>query len=191
MALSDLKIKEYLDKGYKLVDPLDPACIQPASIDLHIDDWIRVPRLDVPEDFVVDPRSTLPIECFRDVDMRGHPGHCYDIPPDGIALASTAERIVIPYGLEGVIDGVSSIGRWFVQVHMTAGYFDTEFQGDGVLEIKNNLPWWFRLSCNLRICQLRYSRIEGEIARPYGKAGNHYQNQRGPIGSQLAGEDKW
>lgn len=191
MTLSDSAMRALIEQGYKLVMPLDENDIQPASIDMHLGDWLRVPHSHILDTFVIDPRYTKPADVFRDVDMRGRLDHCYDLPPGGIALGTTREKIFIPVDLEGVLDGVSSMGRWFCQVHMTAGYFDPGFEGDGVIEIKNNLPWWLRLSCGLRIAQLRLSRIDGQVVRPYGTAGNHYQYQRGPVGSQVAGVDEW
>ena len=37
MVLSDKTIKEYLNNGKILIDPIDQKDIQPASVDLHID----------------------------------------------------------------------------------------------------------------------------------------------------------
>lgn len=190
MSLSDSEIHDYLVRGYKLVNPLNLNDIQPASIDMHLGPSIRVPRTDLPEDFIVDPLKTRPSECFEDYTMIGPSSH-YDLPPGGIFLGTTSEKIIIPVDLEGILDGVSSIGRWFLQVHMTAGFFDPGFEGDGVIEGRNNLPWWFRLSNGMRISQLRLTRVDGLVARPYGTANNHYQGQRGPVGSQIAGGDPW
>ena len=44
MVLSDKTIKEYLDKGAIIIDPLDTKDIQPASVDLHLDKKILVFR---------------------------------------------------------------------------------------------------------------------------------------------------
>ena len=42
MVLSDRSIRESLDSGHIVVDPLGEGCIQPASVDIRIDRQIRV-----------------------------------------------------------------------------------------------------------------------------------------------------
>ena len=42
MILSDRTIREELAAGRIVIDPLDEACIQPSSVDLHIDRYFRV-----------------------------------------------------------------------------------------------------------------------------------------------------
>ena len=44
MILSDRTIREELAAGRIVVDPLDESCIQPSSIDLHVDPKFRVFR---------------------------------------------------------------------------------------------------------------------------------------------------
>ena len=36
-VLSDRTIKEEIAKGRIVIEPLDPSCIQPASLDVHLD----------------------------------------------------------------------------------------------------------------------------------------------------------
>ncbi|HIL05489.1 MAG TPA: dCTP deaminase, partial [Acidimicrobiia bacterium] len=42
MILSDRTIREFLSDGRIVIDPLDPADIQPSSVDLHLDNRFRV-----------------------------------------------------------------------------------------------------------------------------------------------------
>jgi len=44
VILSDRTIREELAAGRIVIDPLDEACIQPSSVDLHIDRYFRVFR---------------------------------------------------------------------------------------------------------------------------------------------------
>ena len=58
MVLSDRSIRESLDSGHIVVDPLGEGCIQPASVDIRIDRHIRV--FLAPEEYsVVDVRTNL------------------------------------------------------------------------------------------------------------------------------------
>jgi deoxycytidine triphosphate deaminase len=79
VILSDRTIKEQLKAGRIEIDPLDEECIQPSSVDLHIDRYFRVFRnhtmgfidvkqnledltelIEVPEDepFILHPASS-------------------------------------------------------------------------------------------------------------------------------------
>jgi dCTP deaminase len=42
MILSDRTIREEIEGGRIEIDPFDPACIQPSSVDLHVDSQFRV-----------------------------------------------------------------------------------------------------------------------------------------------------
>src|SRR5205823_12610432 len=44
MILSDRSIREELAAGRIVIEPLDESCIQPSSVDLHIDRYFRVFR---------------------------------------------------------------------------------------------------------------------------------------------------
>ncbi len=56
MVLSDRTIREELDAKRIVIDPLGPHCIQPSSVDLHVDRYFRLFRnhsmrvIDVRED---------------------------------------------------------------------------------------------------------------------------------------------
>ena len=56
MVLSDRTIKEEIDSGRIIIDPLGESCIQPASVDLHLDNKLlvfrnaRQPYIDVRKD---------------------------------------------------------------------------------------------------------------------------------------------
>jgi len=44
MVLSDHTIREELEKGRIIIDPLGDECIQPSSVDLHVDQYFRLFR---------------------------------------------------------------------------------------------------------------------------------------------------
>jgi dCTP deaminase len=56
MVLSDRSIREALSAGQIKIDPMDESCIQPSSVDLHVDQYFRLFRnhtsrvIDVRED---------------------------------------------------------------------------------------------------------------------------------------------
>ena len=45
MILSDRTIREEIEAGRIVIDPFDPACVQPSSVDLHVDADSQGPEL--------------------------------------------------------------------------------------------------------------------------------------------------
>ena len=100
MILSDRTIREELDAGRIVIDPLDLTCIQPSSVDLHIDRYFRVFRnhtlgfIDVKLN--LEDLTEL-IEIGEDDAFILHPGE--------FVLGSTFERVSLPTDLVGRLEG--------------------------------------------------------------------------------------
>ena len=54
-VLSDRDIRAAMQGGRVRIDPYDPACLQPSSVDLHLDSDFRVYRANDRESFEVVP----------------------------------------------------------------------------------------------------------------------------------------
>jgi dCTP deaminase len=180
MILSDRSIREAIDAGRILIDPFDPACIQPSSVDLHVDSQFRVfansryPYIDVKEEM---PDLTELVEVKPDEPFILHPGE--------FVLGSTRERVGIPNDLVARLEGKSSLGRLGLLIHSTAGYVDPGWDGYLTLELSNvaNLP--ITLYPGMKIGQISFFMLTTEADVPYGSAGNKYQGQRGPTASRF------
>ncbi len=180
MILSDRSIREAVDAGRILIDPFDPACIQPSSVDLHVDSQFRVfansryPYIDVKEEM---PDLTELVEVKPDEPFILHPGE--------FVLGSTLERVGIPNDLVARLEGKSSLGRLGLLIHSTAGYVDPGWDGYLTLELSNvaNLP--ITLYPGMKIGQISFFMLTTEADVPYGSAGNKYQGQRGPTASRF------
>src|SRR5687767_11206072 len=100
MILSDRTIKEEIDAGRIVIDPFDPACVQPSSVDLHVDSEFRVfansryPYIDVKQE---QPDLTELVETKPDEAFILHPGE--------FVLGSTLERITLPDDLVARLEG--------------------------------------------------------------------------------------
>ena len=137
MVLSDHTIKEELAAGRIVIDPLGEGCIQPASVDLHLDRRLllfrnsRRPFIDVREDM---SDLTEMEEIDDEQPFMLHPGE--------FVLASTMEDIELPGDLVARLEGKSSLGRIGLLIHSTAGYVDPGWKGHLTLELSNvaNLP---------------------------------------------------
>ena len=182
MVLSDHTIKEELAKGRIVIDPLDESCIQPASVDIHLDRQLLVfrnsrrPFIDVRED-TSDLTDLVEIEDERPFIL--HPGE--------FVLASTLEYIELPDDLVARLEGKSSLGRIGLLIHSTAGYVDPGWKGHLTLELSNvaNLP--VTLYHGMKIGQISYLRLTTAADNLYGSPGlgSKYQGQAEPTASRM------
>jgi dCTP deaminase len=181
VILSDRSIREELAAGRIVIDPLDESCIQPSSVDLHIDRYFRVFRnhtmgyIDVKQDM---EELTELVEIKDDDTFILHPGE--------FVLGSTAERVALPDDLVARLEGKSSLGRLGLLIHSTAGFVDAGWDGHLTLELSNvaNLP--ITLYPGMKIGQISFLRMTTPADQPYGSkgVGSKYQGQRGPTPSR-------
>lgn len=183
MVLSDRSIKEALASGRLIVEPTSDDCIQPSSVDVHVDQYFRVFRNHTQQ--VIDVREaqeelTELIDVGPESPMILHPGE--------FMLGSTTERIGLPDDLVGRLDGKSSLGRLGLVIHSTAGFIDAGWDGHITLELSNvaNLP--ITLYPGMKIGQISFFEMTTPADRPYGSAGlgSKYRGQRGPTPSRYA-----
>ena len=181
VILSDRTIRQELEAGRIEIDPLDPGCIQPSSVDLHVDRYFRVFRnhsmrvIDVKEN---QEDLTELVQITGDEAFILHPGE--------FVLGSTAERVRLPDDLVARLEGKSSLGRLGLLIHSTAGFVDAGWDGHLTLELSNvaNLP--ITLYPGMKIGQISFLRMTTPAERSYGSAavGSKYQGQRGPTPSR-------
>src|SRR6187431_1577050 len=181
MILSDRTIREQIDAGRIVIDPFDPACVQPSSVDLHVDSEFRVfansryPYIDVKQE---QPDLTELVETKPDEPFILHPGE--------FVLGSTLERVGLPDDLVARLEGKSSLGRLGLLIHSTAGFIDPGFDGHVTLELSNvaNLP--ITIYPEMKIGQLSFVQMSEPAETPYGSGGlgSKYQGQRGPTPSR-------
>lgn len=182
MVLSDHTIKEEMAMGRIVVDPLGEGCVQPASVDVHLDRQLllfrnsRRPYIDVREE---QGDLTDMVEIEEDAPFMLHPGE--------FVLASTLEHIELPADLVARLEGKSSLGRIGLLIHSTAGYVDPGWKGHLTLELSNvaNLP--VTLYYGMKIGQISYLRLSTPADNLYGSEalGSKYQGQVEPTASRM------
>ena len=183
MVLSDRSIRESLDSGHIVVDPLGEGCIQPASVDIRIDRQIRV--FLTPEEYsVVDVRTNL--DGITRPDEIPDPAP-YVLEPGEFILANTIENVELPDDVVARLEGKSSLGRLGLMVHATAGYIDPGFKGQLTLEISNVARARISIFYGMKIGQISFLRLTTPAENPYGSGalGSKYQGQLGPTPSRL------
>ena len=185
MVLSDRTIKEELEKGRIVIDPLDPADIQPASVDLRLDRQILVfsnsrrPHIDVRMG-MDDLTETVWID--DEIPFILHPGE--------FVLGSTLEHIELPDDLVARLEGKSSLGRIGLVIHSTAGFVDPGWKGHLTLELSNLARLPITLYYRMKIGQISYLRLTTPADRLYGSEGlgSKYQGQTEPTASRFSQE---
>lgn len=179
MILSDSERQNRIFSNDIVISPM-PAddALQPTSVDLHLAPTIKLfDKWDVIEVGKVPEMKSL--------EMGERLG--YQLRENQFVLASTVERIEVPYDLVAVVDGKSSLGRIGLAVHITAGYIDPGFKGNITLELKNMNPnMMILLRPGMSICQLRFHSILGRVMRPYGSKGlgSKYQYSVGTVAAR-------
>jgi dCTP deaminase len=183
MVLSDRSIREALDAGRIVIDPLGEGCIQPSSVDLHVDRYFRIFRnhtsrvIDVRED---QEDLTELVDIGDEDPLILHPGE--------FLLGSTSERVALPDDLVARLEGKSSLGRLGLLIHSTAGFVDAGWDGHLTLELSNvaNLP--ITIYPGMKIGQISFLEMTTPAENPYGsdKLKSKYQGQWGPTPSRYA-----
>ena len=181
MLLSDGDLRKEIANERLVLDPWDPAMLQPSSIDVRLDRYFRV--FQNSRYTHIDPSQqqdelTTPVEPADEEPFVLHPGE--------FVLGSTFESVSLPDDLAGRLEGKSSLGRLGLLTHSTAGFIDPGFTGHITLELSNvaNLP--ITLWPGMKIGQLCLFRLSSPSEQPYGSAvyGSRYQGQRGPTPSR-------
>ena len=182
MVLSDRTITEEMAKGRIVIRPLGDGCVQPASVDLHLDRNIlvfknnRVPYIDIR---ATNDRLTDMITMADDDPFMLHPGE--------FVLGSTLEHVEVPADLVARLEGKSSLGRIGLLIHSTAGYVDPGWKGHLTLELSNVSGLPITLYHRMKIGQISFLRLTTPADRLYGSAelGSKYQNQVDPTASRV------
>lgn len=181
MLLSDRDLRAQLDAGRIVLDPYDPALIQPSSIDVRLDRYFRLfdnhkyPHIDPA---LEQPDLTRLVEVDDDEAFVLHPGE--------FVLASTVELVGLPDDIAARVEGKSSLGRLGLLTHATAGFVDPGFSGHVTLELSNVATLPIKLWPGMKIGQLCFFQLSSPAEHPYGtrQRGSHYQGQRGPTASR-------
>jgi dCTP deaminase len=209
--LSDLAIRQAVEAGDIEIDPFNPEQLNITSYDLRLGtgvsvyaDWVmedEAAKRSFPE-CARDGSHLVPYTAQQVTDMYLNPtllAHDsrrplqtldYTIDPKigwvlkpGIGYLMHTQERVGTRKYNPILDGKSSIGRLFVQVHATAGYGDPGFNGQYTLEVLAQHP--IRVYPGMRFCQIRFHTIAGELSKTYDQVGHYTGAQaQGAIASK-------
>lgn len=146
--------------GRLVVEPFDPACVNPNSYDVKLSPELLIYERRELRVGVDNP--TLPLLVPAE-GLRLLPGQLY--------LARTVEWTETHPPWMPRLEGKSSLGRLGISVHATAGFGDVGFKGHWTLEISVVQP--VIILPHIRIAQVCYFRTEGPVQLYDGR----YQDQ--------------
>ncbi|MCH7839004.1 MAG: dCTP deaminase [Planctomycetes bacterium] len=182
MILSDRDIKKYVAEGKITIKPYMPEYIQPASIDLHLDNTFLL--FDTVNNYIIDVKKPAD-DLMRKVviDENGS----FILHPGEFALGATYEEIGVGNDVVGRLEGKSSLGRLGIIIHATAGYLDPGNKLKLTLELSNIGALPVKLYYKMPIAQMAFTPLSSECEIPYGdaKLNSKYYGAQEPQASQM------
>jgi dCTP deaminase len=171
MILSDRTILRMLAEGTLGISPLEPAQVQPASVDIRLGNTFSV----------VEDTSSGIITMEHEIRYKTIETDTYLLLPGQFVLATTMEYVTLPDNLTAFVEGRSSLGRMglFIQ---NAGWVDPGFRGEITLELFNANRCAIELRAGRRVGQLVLAEMDAPALHPYS---GKYQGQTGATGSRV------
>lgn len=169
--MSDQTITKMLEEKSLIIEPLEKAQIQPASVDIRLGDTFSV----------VEDSSAGIINFQEEIRYKTIRSDTYILLPNQFVLATTMEYFDLPDDLTAFVEGRSSLGRMglFIQ---NAGWVDPGFKGEITLELYNANRCAIELKAGRRVGQLVFAKMDRPALNPYN---GKYQGQRGATGSRV------
>lgn len=182
MILSDRDIRREISAGGITINPFDETCVQPASIDLHLDKQFLV--FNTTENFVIDvkePTDKLMSEVGIDENKP------FILHPQQFALGLILEEIGVSDKIVGRLEGKSSLGRLGLVIHTTAGYLDPGNRLKMTLELYNAGTLPLKLYYLMPIGQMAFEYLFSPCEKPYGSQGlnSKYYRDDKPVASKM------
>ena len=166
MQLSDKDIKIALKKQRIFIDSFSTDRLQPASYDVLLGNNFLV--FDNTSTTFIDPRSPITPKMSK---IHCEDEKCFVLQPKQFALGVTKDKIGVDSLHSCQIDGKSSLARYGLIVHTTAGYIDPGNNLCITLELFNTNSIPILLYPNMKIAQIRFYRLSSPSERPYGTEG--------------------
>lgn len=173
MVLSDVDIRNYIRRGRLRFEPaLLPEQIGAASVDLTLDGKFWLFR----KNFIGKKRVDLSkVDFHRATEEKK--AVSLTLPPGGMALGITREKIYMPSDLLGTLEGRSRYARMGLAVHVTSAMVQPGSQNHQVLEIVNFAPFPVTIRQGMRISQIVFERLVSPTSKPYAKYGKIARRQ--------------
>jgi dCTP deaminase len=181
MVLSDRDIRVAMRRGDIVVEPFHERFLQAASVDLHLDRHFLV--FDSARFDVIDPKK--PMEDLM-VPITVNGDDAFVLQPGHFALGLIYEKTGVGNSHVARLEGKSSVGRFGVTAHITAGFLDPGNLLKMTLELHNTAPLPVRLYPGMPIAQMAFEELSSPCERPYGHiAVSKYTGDVLPVASKM------
>lgn len=175
-TLPDWVVVQYIVRGLLDIYPLEPDWrkkMGPVTIDFHLGRRILVPSETT---YKVDVREGVNGGDYAEIGLKK--GQQFILRPDQFVVAETTEYMVVPDDMVARLEGKSSLARAGLVVHLTSGRFDPGWEGNPVLELRNNAHLPFILYGGWPICAFSFERLMAKPERTYQKTGRYKRGRR-------------
>jgi len=152
MILTKEEILKEIEKGRIKLEPFDEKAVGPASIDLTLDNKLRIfttPKI-IDED--IDYKKITKL-----IDIKKG----YVLKPGELVLGITKERITLPENICGWLNSRSRHARIGLMSHITAPFIAPGVSNKQVLEIFNASKNKIKLMPGTKICQIVFQQCKG------------------------------
>jgi dCTP deaminase len=166
MILSDRDIKAKIASGAISITPYDESLVQPASVDIHLDNDFKIFRPHKTE--VIDPKK--PVDGMME-HVTIEDGDAFILHPGTFALGLIKEETGVDAQHVGRLEGKSSLARLGLIIHTTAGFLDPGNKLQMTLELFNASPLPIKLYPGMKIAQMAFEEISSPCEKPYGSKG--------------------
>lgn len=161
MRLTGNEILTELNRGKISITPFDKKNLGANSYDVRL-----APTLHRVTSEILDFNQKIEYEAIT------IPAEGYTLLPNefylGVTLEHTSTELYLP-----ILDGRSTVARYGLSIHQTAGFGDIGFSGHWTLEITVVKPTV--VYPGMRIAQISFDRVQGEIHKKYtGNYANQY-----------------
>ncbi len=181
MILCDKDIRLAIAEGTIIISPYEDKFLQPASIDLHLDNQFLV--FDTKQNYVIDPKKSIDGMMREVIISDDQP---FVLHPGEFALGMIYETTGVSNKIVGRLEGKSSVGRMGLMIHVTAGFLDPGNSLKMTLELHNTAPLPMLLYYKMPIAQMAFETMSGPCERPYGVGnGGKYVGDTKPRASQM------
>ena len=153
MILAKPEILRQIRAGRIVIDPYDEEAVGPASIDLALDDKLRV--------FNTDQHITRADIDYRTLAKLTDIPDGYLLEPGELVLGITREKITLPEDVCGWLNSRSRFARIGLMSHIAAPFLAPGISNRQILEIYNAGRNKIKLMPGMRICHLVLQECKG------------------------------
>jgi dCTP deaminase len=153
MILAKPEILKQIRNGRIRIEPYDKNAIGPASIDLTLDDKLRI--------FNTSRHITQADIDYRTLAKLVDIGDGYLLKPGELVLGITRERLTLPEDVCGWLNSRSRFARIGLMSHIAAPFLAPGISNRQVLEIYNAGRNKIRLTAGMKICHVVLQECRG------------------------------